>query len=54
LQRLAQLPDQTVVYPGHQYSVPSSSPMENVRQANYVYRTRNKEAWMQWFGGVDS
>jgi hypothetical protein len=28
--------------------------MENVRQANYVYRTRNKEAWMQWFGGVDS
>jgi glyoxylase-like metal-dependent hydrolase (beta-lactamase superfamily II) len=54
LQRLAQLPDQTVVYPGHQYSAPSSSPMENVRQANYVYRTRNKEAWMQWFGGVEN
>ena len=54
LQRLAQLPDHTVVYPGHQYSVPSSSPMENVRQANYVYRTRNKEAWMQWFGGVEN
>lgn len=51
LQRLAQLPDNTVVYPGHQYSAPASSPMSTVRTSNYVYRTRDKDAWMNWFGG---
>lgn len=51
LQRLAKMPDNTVVYPGHQYSAPSSAPMSTVRTSNYVYRTRDKEAWMNWFGG---
>jgi len=50
LQTLAKLPDNTVVFPGHQYSVPKSAPMEQLRQSNYVYRTRDKEAWMNWFG----
>lgn len=51
LQRLAKMPDNTVVYPGHQYSAPASAPMSTVRTSNYVYRTRDKEAWMNWFGG---
>ena len=51
LQTLARLPDATVVYPGHQYSAPSSAPMSNVRNSNYVYRARDKDSWMQWFGG---
>jgi glyoxylase-like metal-dependent hydrolase (beta-lactamase superfamily II) len=52
LQTLARMPDQTVVYPGHQYSAPSSASLDTVRTANYVYRTRDKAAWMQWFGGA--
>ncbi|MEY2627042.1 MAG: hypothetical protein RJB08_801 [Actinomycetota bacterium] len=51
LQTLAKLPDQTNVFPGHQYSAPPSAPMSTVRTSNYVYRTRDKEAWMNWFGG---
>lgn len=50
LQTLARLPDQTIVYPGHQYSAPPSAPMSTVRTSNYVYRTRDKDAWMEWFG----
>ena len=51
LQTLARMADNTVVYPGHQYSAPPSAPMSTVRTSNYVYRTRDKEAWMNWFGG---
>jgi glyoxylase-like metal-dependent hydrolase (beta-lactamase superfamily II) len=50
LQRLARLPDDTIVYPGHRYSVPASGTMEAVRQHNIVYRPRNKEGWMMMFG----
>jgi glyoxylase-like metal-dependent hydrolase (beta-lactamase superfamily II) len=50
LQTLAKLPDQTTVFPGHQYSAPPSAPMSTVRSSNYVYRTRDKDAWMEWFG----
>ena len=51
LQTLAKMADNTVVFPGHQYSAPSSAAMSTVRTSNYVYRTRDKEAWMNWFGG---
>lgn len=51
LQTLAKMADNTVVYPGHQYSAPPSAAMSTVRTSNYVYRTRDKEAWMNWFGG---
>jgi hydroxyacylglutathione hydrolase len=51
LQTLAKMSDNTVVFPGHQYSAPASAPMGTVRTSNYVYRTRDKEAWMNWFGG---
>jgi glyoxylase-like metal-dependent hydrolase (beta-lactamase superfamily II) len=52
LQRLARLPDDTVVYPGHRYSTPSSGTMAAVRDGNYVYRPRSKEQWMMMFGGA--
>lgn len=50
LQRLARLPDDTIVYPGHRYSVPASGTMEAVRHNNIVYKPRNKEGWMMMFG----
>ena len=38
LQRLATLPDDTIVFPGHRYSMPSSATMEAIREQNYVFR----------------
>jgi len=38
LRRLAEVPDDTVLYPGHQYSVASSAPMEVVKRTNFVFQ----------------
>jgi glyoxylase-like metal-dependent hydrolase (beta-lactamase superfamily II) len=50
LQRLAALPDSTVVYPGHRYSVPSIASMAAVKEINMVYKPATKQAWMSVFG----
>jgi hydroxyacylglutathione hydrolase len=52
LTRLASLPDDTALYPGHNYSPPAASlPMSTVKQSNYVYRPTSKEQWLTMFGG---
>ncbi|WP_045875344.1 MBL fold metallo-hydrolase [Pseudofrankia sp. DC12] len=52
LQRLAALPDDPVVYPGHFYSPPrDSAAMSDVTQTNMVYRPRTREQWLLYFGG---
>ena len=53
LQMLAALPNDTVVFPGHMYSASSSGSMDALREDNYVFKPRTKEAWMQWFGGAN-
>jgi glyoxylase-like metal-dependent hydrolase (beta-lactamase superfamily II) len=50
LQRLAALPADTIVFPGHRYSMPSSASMEAIREQNYVYRPSTKDQWMTMFG----
>jgi len=50
LQVLAALPDDTVVFPGHRYSIPSSGSMAALREANYVFKPRSKDAWLTMFG----
>jgi glyoxylase-like metal-dependent hydrolase (beta-lactamase superfamily II) len=50
LQTLAAMPEGTVVYPGHRYSMPSSATIEAIRESNYVYRPRSKEQWLTMFG----
>jgi glyoxylase-like metal-dependent hydrolase (beta-lactamase superfamily II) len=50
LTRLAALPDGTVVYPGHRYSVASSGTMEAIKDSNYVYKPRTRDAWLTMFG----
>lgn len=37
LRRLAQIPDDTILFPGHRYSAASSAPMETVKQINFVF-----------------
>jgi hydroxyacylglutathione hydrolase len=52
LARLASLPDDTVLYPGHNYSPPAAHlPMSKVKSSNYVYRPASKEQWLTMFGG---
>jgi hydroxyacylglutathione hydrolase len=50
LQTLAGMPEGTVVYPGHRYSVPSSATIDAIREQNYVFRPRSKEQWLTAFG----
>lgn len=50
LQRLAGLPDETVVYPGHRYSAPSTATLAAVKEINMVFKPSSKEAWLAVFG----
>ena len=50
LQRLARLPEDTVVYPGHQYHPAPFASLGAVTASNYVYRPRSKEQWLAMFG----
>ena len=52
LQRLASLPDDIAVLPGHRYSVASSGTIEAVRQVNYVFKPASKEQWLTMFGAA--
>ncbi len=47
-QRLAIVPDDTILYPGHRYAPESSASMGTTRQQNYVYRIPSLEAWKQF------
>jgi len=51
LQRLARLPDDTIVYPGHKYHPLSSGTMSAVRDSNYVYKPGSKDQWLTMYGG---
>ncbi len=50
LQRLAALPDGTVVFPGHRYSPPPSATMAEVKELNFVYKPKSKQQWLRMFG----
>lgn len=49
LQRLAALPDDTVIYPGHRYSVASAGTLAAVKDSNMVFKPPSKEAWLRAF-----
>lgn len=49
LQRLAALPDDTVVYPGHRYSIASTGTLGAVKETNMVFKPATKEAWLAAF-----
>lgn len=48
---LARVPDETILFPGHQYSIASSATMGETRKLNYVFRPKTAEQWLQMFGG---
>ncbi len=51
-QRLAAVPDDTVLFPGHQYSPASSASMAETRAHNIVFKPKTAEQWMMMFGGA--
>ncbi len=50
-QKLAKIPDDAVLYPGHLYSPEPSATMGETRRHNYVLMPRSAEQWLAMFGG---
>ncbi|MGO9027174.1 MAG: MBL fold metallo-hydrolase [Acidimicrobiales bacterium] len=48
--RLARVPDETVLFPGHLYSAEPSATLGATRQHNYVFRPGSPEQWLAMFG----
>jgi glyoxylase-like metal-dependent hydrolase (beta-lactamase superfamily II) len=49
-QRLATVPNDTVLYPGHRYSPEPHATMGETRQRNYVFRLPTLEQWRTFLG----
>lgn len=47
--RLARIPDDVVLYPGHRYSPESSATMGDTRQRNTVFRIPDRDRWLAAF-----
>jgi len=50
VRRLAGLPDETVLFPGHRYSVPSAATLGAVKEMNPVMRPQTMQEWLALFG----
>jgi hypothetical protein len=50
LQKLSQMPPDTLVCPGHQYSAMPSSNLGDVVATNHVFKPQSQEQWLEWFG----
>jgi glyoxylase-like metal-dependent hydrolase (beta-lactamase superfamily II) len=50
LERLASLPDDTVLFPGHRYSEEPSLRLDETRRRNIVFRPKTREQWLMMFG----
>jgi len=48
--RLAKVPDETILYPGHLYSAAPSQSMGETRRDNWVLTPRTPEEWLAIFG----
>ena len=49
-QKLAKVPDDATLFPGHLYSPESSASMKATRQGNHVFRPQSEDEWLQLFG----
>ena len=49
-QRLAKVPDEATLFPGHLYSAEASASMGDTRRLNFVFRPRNEREWLMMFG----
>ena len=49
-QKLAKVPDDTVLFPGHLYSAEPSATMSETRRWNYVFKPGSEAEWLAMFG----
>jgi glyoxylase-like metal-dependent hydrolase (beta-lactamase superfamily II) len=49
-QKLAKIPDDAVLFPGHLYSMEPSASMGETRRMNFVFRPKTAEQWLMMFG----
>jgi glyoxylase-like metal-dependent hydrolase (beta-lactamase superfamily II) len=49
--RLARVPDETVLFPGHLYSAEPSATMADTRRTNFVFMPKSLDQWLAMFGG---
>ena len=49
-QKLAKVPDDATLFPGHLYSPEPSAPMEEVRRFNMVFQPKDKDTFLRMFG----
>jgi glyoxylase-like metal-dependent hydrolase (beta-lactamase superfamily II) len=49
-QKLARVPDDAVLFPGHLYSAEPSASMGETRAMNFVFRPKSVEQWLMMFG----
>ena len=50
LRMLAEMPAETIVCPGHQYSALPSANLGDVVATNHVFRPNSQQQWLEWFG----
>lgn len=50
-QKLAKVPDDAVLYPGHLYDPRPSASMGETRRSNFVFKPKSEAEWLQMFGG---
>jgi glyoxylase-like metal-dependent hydrolase (beta-lactamase superfamily II) len=48
--KLAKVPDHSILFPGHLYSAEPSATMEDTRRWNYVFTPKTQEQWLAMFG----
>jgi glyoxylase-like metal-dependent hydrolase (beta-lactamase superfamily II) len=49
-QKLAKVPDDAILFPGHQYSAEPSATMGETRSLNFVFTPRSAAEWLAMFG----
>ncbi|HEU5081884.1 MAG TPA: MBL fold metallo-hydrolase, partial [Acidimicrobiales bacterium] len=49
-QKLAKVPDDATLFPGHLYSAEPSADMATVRRFNMVYQPKDKQTFLRMFG----
>ena len=49
--KLAKVPDDAILFPGHLYSAEPSATMGETRKWNYVFKPKTQEQWLAMFGG---
>ncbi|MBL9078029.1 MAG: MBL fold metallo-hydrolase [Planctomycetes bacterium] len=50
-QKLAQVPDTAVLYPGHLYDPRPNASMGETRRSNFVFQPKSEAEWLRMFGG---